>query len=213
MLLPTVASPSSSFLCAILVLLFFSSSLVLVSFSFSCVFSLNLFFMRLFVFLAAFSSSFLYPSASSFFFVLHLLFLLHLLVYHRRLYDCPPSTGRISLRWCLSGCLLRCFNVVTILCIGCLGLVYFSAALRPLAFLGHCSSVGLAAIRTSVTFGRHCFSRCCSSASLPFPYLAGAFQLSSRCSVTLFGRPCLFGIANAVCLRLRQSPFATSQSF
>ena len=169
--------------------------------------------MRLFVFLAAFSSSFLYPSASSFFFVLHLLFLLHLLVYHRRLYDCPPSTGRISLRWCLSGCLLRCFNVVTILCIGCLGLVYFSAALRPLAFLGHCSSVGLAAIRTSVTFGRHCFSRCCSSASLPFPYLAGAFQLSSRCSVTLFGRPCLFGIANAVCLRLRQSPFATSQSF
>ena len=106
MLLPTVASPSSSFLCAILVLLFFSSSLVLVSFSFSCVFSLNFFFMRLFVFLAAFSSSFLYPSASSFFFVLHLLFLLHLLVCHIRL---SPSTGCISLRWYL----VRCFGVLT----------------------------------------------------------------------------------------------------
>ena len=70
---------------------------------------------------------------------------------------------------------------------GCPGLVCFSAALRPPAFLGHCPSVGPAVIWTTVSFGRHRFSRCCSAHPatvvrlLPLRPLFGKFR-HSDCS-------------------------------
>ena len=64
------------------------------------------------------------------------------------------------------------FGVVTIQSIGCPGLVCVSAALHPPAFLGHCPSVGPYVVRTSLSFGRHCFSRCCSA------HLRGRLSLS-----------------------------------
>ena len=80
-------------------------------------------------------------------------------IYLSAIYDClhPPVASP-------SGGILSVVSASShSVSIGCPGLVCFSAALWPPAFLVHCPSVGPAVVRTLVSFGRHCFSRCCSA--------------------------------------------------